>query len=392
MLNIDDNTYTRPAGVETHFAPAARASNETLRREIKNISNNPVIDTLLNAVGGLLAVLNEQRQILTINNTLLEALGIDDANEVLGLRPGEAIHCIHAHEHPGGCGTSQHCATCGAAIAIVVSLTNDTPEQRECIVTVERNGARADLCFQIQCSPITFEGQRFLMLFLQDTTVQQQHAALERTFFHDINNLIAALVLNSQLLDLQRDGQRTTVLAQRIKQLASRLGKEVEIQRLLSHKDAFTYQVALEKISVAETLQETLETFTHHPVSRDKTLELSEPPTNLHLITDASLLQRVLTNMLINAFEATDSGGKVKLWLEQTDHTVTFLVWNAQVIPNQVALRVFQRNFSTKAESGRGLGTYAIKLFGETYLGGKVDFTTSQKDGTVFRLCLPKER
>ena len=94
--------------------------------------------------------------------------------------------------------------------------------------------------------------------------------------------------------------------------------------------------------------------------------------------------------MLVNAFEATEPGGAVRLWLEQSGREVTFCVWNRQAIPGDVAPRVFQRNFSTKAESGRGLGTYAMKLFGETYLGGDMSFTTSKESGTIFRLRLPR--
>ena len=51
--------------------------------------------------------------------------------------------------------------------------------------------------------------------------------------------------------------------------------------------------------------------------------------------------------------------------------------------------RIFQRNFSTKAEAGRGIGTYSMKLLGEDVLGGEVGFTSSEKDGTVFRLLHP---
>jgi hypothetical protein len=35
----------------------------------------------------------------------------------------------------------------------------------------------------------------------------------------------------------------------------------------------------------------------------------------------------------------------------------TFCVWNQEVIPEDIALRIFQRNNSTKKESGRGMGT-----------------------------------
>jgi signal transduction histidine kinase len=93
--------------------------------------------------------------------------------------------------------------------------------------------------------------------------------------------------------------------------------------------------------------------------------------------------------MLTNAFEATEHGGEVKLQVDCEKNGVTFSVWSRRAIPNHLAERIFQRNFTTKKEPGRGLGTYAMKLFGEHYLGGKVDFETSESYGTVFRLWVP---
>jgi sensor histidine kinase regulating citrate/malate metabolism len=100
-------------------------------------------------------------------------------------------------------------------------------------------------------------------------------------------------------------------------------------------------------------------------------------------------LLRVLGNMVTNALEASGPGDAVKVWLEPVEGGLVFLVWNKQAIPADIARRVFQRNFSTKAELGRGLGTYSMKLFGEELLGGQVDFTTSESDGTTFRFVLP---
>ncbi len=54
-----------------------------------------------------------------------------------------------------------------------------------------------------------------------------------------------------------------------------------------------------------------------------------------------------------------------------------------------MARRIFQRNFSTKAEAGRGIGTFSMKLLGEEVLGGKVSFTSTENDGTVFVLSHP---
>lgn len=61
-------------------------------------------------------------------------------------------------------------------------------------------------------------------------------------------------------------------------------------------------------------------------------------------------------------------------------------------MPEQVRLQVFQRSFSTKGEPGRGIGTYSIKLFGETYLGGRVSFSSQEPEGTTFTLVVPKVR
>ena len=46
-------------------------------------------------------------------------------------------------------------------------------------------------------------GQRLLLLFLQDITYQNRVAALEKVFFHDVNNVIAGLVGSCQLISLE---------------------------------------------------------------------------------------------------------------------------------------------------------------------------------------------
>jgi sensor histidine kinase regulating citrate/malate metabolism len=57
-------------------------------------------------------------------------------------------------------------------------------------------------------------------------------------------------------------------------------------------------------------------------------------------------------------------------------------------MPKDVRQQVFQRSFSTKG-TGRGLGTYSMKLLGEKFLNGKVSFKSTAAAGTVFSLELP---
>jgi len=53
-----------------------------------------------------------------------------------------------------------------------------------------------------------------------------------------------------------------------------------------------------------------------------------------------------------------------------------------------VQLQVFNRSFSTKG-TGRGLGTYSVKLLTERCLKGRVGFTSALGEGTVFQVTLP---
>lgn len=377
--------------VESYFAPAARASDDALRHQIEIASRNPIIDALMRVVSGLLAVLNEQRQILAVNDSLLDMLGLEEAADVLGLRPGEAIRCTRADLGPGGCGTSRYCSSCGAAIAIVASQEAGQAAERECAVTVQREGQEADLFFVVRSEPLDFDGERLILLFLRDITVPQQRAALERIFFHDIGSIIGALRLNCHLLDSQPDEESARKLISRLANLTTRLAREVEIQRTMTQQGRDSYQLAIQEVSVEEVIQDLWDTFVHYPAAQGKVLLLPAEVPDYFFNTDISLLLRILTNMLINAFEATELEGEVELGVDHTPEKVDFWVWNKGVIPDEVALHIFQRNFTTKEGIGRGLGTYTMRLLGEWYLRGKVSFTTSEAEGTVFRISLPRK-
>lgn len=108
----------------------------------------------------------------------------------------------------------------------------------------------------------------------------------------------------------------------------------------------------------------------------------------MELLTDPSIVNRILGNMVTNALEATSPGGEVRVFTEAGGNSISFCVWNGKPIPQEHALRIFKRNFTTKEGLGHGLGTYSMKFFGEKVLGGQVDFSTSEENGTLFRLTL----
>jgi signal transduction histidine kinase len=384
------NYNTSGMTVSTFFAPAARASAADLANELQFISDNPFIDTILQNVSGLFVVLNEQRQIVAINDAFLNMLGITDAEEVFGFRLGEALDCIHAHDQPNGCGTTRYCVTCGAAIAMVTSLVKDQVIDGECVAIVYRNGIKTDLFLQIRCSPITYMETRYILMFLRDETINQQRAVLERSFLHDITNTVAALQINAEYLETETEPEQIQITVDQIGQLTQLLAKEIQIQHLLANLAPASFALSIQKVCL-ETLIQTLENIMlRHPTSAGKNTIFSRPLPQVNLTTDTTLLLRVLQNMLINALEASNAGQDVKFMVQESNDGVIFSVWNHLPIPPEISLRLFQRNFTTKKGTGRGLGTYTMKLLGETYLKGKVSFTSTDHEGTTFQIWLPR--
>ncbi|MRR08285.1 MAG: sensor histidine kinase, partial [Deltaproteobacteria bacterium] len=310
--------------MDTYFAPPEKRCDEELRGEVYTIAGNPVISGLLHSISGLLAILNEQRQIVALNDSFLKMLGIDDPVNTLGLRLGEALQCIHADDEPAGCGTTRFCSTCGAAIAIVASLGQDMPVERTCALSARKDSKAVDLALLVKSQPIKIGSKNFLLLFLQDITLQQQRAALERTFFHDINNMLSMLVQASELLLEEAPSE----LAETIYQASIRLHKEVAIQRYLSETETGSYQPMWHECRAEQIFSQLRSFFANHPSANRKNIDFSADFPDVTLKTDISALLRVLSNMIINALEASGENSVVKTWVESQDDHVVFCVWN----------------------------------------------------------------
>jgi signal transduction histidine kinase len=160
------------------------------------------------------------------------------------------------------------------------------------------------------------------------------------------------------------------------------------MQQSLCKTDAYVYQPVMSPISLAQVFQDIKDIFANNPVSKNRILALPSEFPNVNINTDSSLFLRVIGNMITNAFEETEEGEEVKLWVDILDGNISFCVHNKKPMPATIAKRIFQRNFSTKSGIGRGLGTYSMKLFGEEILGGKIDFTSAEEEGTVFRYSM----
>ena len=273
----------------------------------------------------------------------------------------------------------------GAAIAIVACLEQEVPIERNCALTAQKGDEQVQLLLQVRANPIRIDSKIYILLFLQDISVQEQQAALARTFFHDVNNMLTVLVQSGELLRMKSPSP----LSEIIHQSSVRLAGEIALQKALFDSGACSYVPRWMECDLGRLFTELRGFFQSHEAARGRLLRFPETLPRIMLRTDGAALYRILLNMVVNALEATEEGGEVKVSLEQQPEAVVFSVWNAAVIPSEVALRIFQRSFSTKNQSGRGIGTYSMKLFGEAVLGGRVFFTSREGAGTSFSFVHP---
>jgi signal transduction histidine kinase len=138
-----------------------------------------------------------------------------------------------------------------------------------------------------------------------------------------------------------------------------------------------------------EVLEELAVAYRHHEVATGKSIIVATESEDVGIRSDHTLLLRVLGNMVKNALEASLEGETVTLGSARDADEVTFWVNNPAFMPRKVQLQVFKRSFSTKG-SGRGIGTYSIRLFVTRHLRGSVDFESSEDRGTTFWVRLPK--
>jgi signal transduction histidine kinase len=348
-----------------------------------------VASAMLEAMPGPALVVNTERQILAVNHQLASMLRLEDMLALLGVRPGDALHCSVALTAAGGCGTGEACANCGALRAVREVLATRGRATHECRLTTGEPGDTRALELRVHASYLVIDGEEYVVLALEDLVSDKRRRVLERAFFHDILNTCGGVQGLAELL-VELDGEPELEIEYKrdLVQLSRMVVEEIQAHRQMLAAEKGELAAARVDTDLPELLRDLVALYRHHVVSGDRQVGLAEMP-SCRLCTDPLLLRRVVGNLVKNALEATPVRGVVSLGVELAADMVTISVHNAGVIPEAIQAQIFQRSFSTKGGEGRGIGTYAVKLFTERYLGGHVSFVSSQAVGTIFQVSLP---
>lgn len=375
----------------TYFASAERTGPEQLQSERKRFLEDELAVALLEAIPGLAVVLDLNRQIIAANKRVLELMDLESPDALLGQRPGEALQCVHVENNPNGCGTGEPCQLCGAVNAVLACMENKATAQRECRLRtkLKRDGGAVDV--DVQASFIRLGDLELIVAAMRDISAEKRRAVLERAFFHDVLNIASGLKALVELLAWPTEDEEAEAEYRReLGILTNQITDELIAQRQLMQAETGRLTPDFQQVSISEILESVADLYRHHSVAIGKEVQLTTmPPSNFE--TDPVLLRRVLGNLVKNALEATPPGGTVELGADDHGTRIIFSVHNESVMPPEVQQQLFQRSFSTKAESGRGIGTFSSRLLTERCLGGVIGFTSSEGLGTTFTVSLPRQ-
>jgi len=371
--------------LHTFFAPAERTSDAEIRKKAEEIKSAPYICSILNSLPDTVAVLDENRQIIFANRLLLNLLGLQKQDILLGMRPGEALTCEHAFiDGCPACGTTEYCSQCGAVNAILAAnLVSD--EVKECRIVTE-HGDAFDLLVTTRIIPIN--NSEYILFIAKNIADEKRRIILERIFYHDISNLAGVIHTMSDILKDSPPPEDCEEYHHILYGTSKALVEEVHSHRLLTLAESKELVINIEPSESLYIINEAAMIYSNHSTAFQKSVAVSENSENILIETDKTVLRRILGNMLKNALEASLEGEKVLIGCYREDDSAVFFVHNNGFMQKDVQLQLFQRSFSTKGK-GRGLGTYSIKLLTENYLKGKVRFETRRESGTTFFIKIP---
>jgi putative PEP-CTERM system histidine kinase len=107
---------------------------------------------------------------------------------------------------------------------------------------------------------------------------------------------------------------------------------------------------------------------------------------------DPVQIGKVVTNLLLNAAEASGGGGDIRLSTSEADGWIVLTVSDdgCGMSPEFIEERLF-KPFSTTKSGGFGIGLYQVKGIVEAH-GGKIEVESGVGRGSSFRVLLPGEK
>ncbi|MFP5277465.1 MAG: MEDS domain-containing protein [Acidobacteriota bacterium] len=203
---------------------------------------------------------------------------------------------------------------------------------------------------------------------------------------HEINNPLAGLTNLLYLAEGASSLQSAREFVQRAQSQAARLSA-VTHRTLGFFRDSGKPQ----PVALRELVMETSEVLAHKRKLKVTHIQY-EADSDVKVLANAGELRQILVNLIDNAIDASDPGGRIWVTAEKEGAFARVQVGDAgSGIPPEHLASIFEPFFSTKKNHGTGLGLWVVQDL-VARQGGSIQVashTSGSNRGTVFTLMLP---
>jgi len=212
---------------------------------------------------------------------------------------------------------------------------------------------------------------------------------------HEINNPLAII---NEKAGLIKDLIEYTPEFEQKEKFSNLLGvilQSVNRCKTITHRllgFAKRMEVEIEILDLNELLEEVLGFLEKEALYRNIDIGLELAKDLPKIDSDRGQLQQVFLNILNNAMAAVKDEGQILIatWEKDADNVAVSIQDNGCGMSDETCRHIFEPFFTTKKEHGTGLGlsiTYGIVK----KLGGDLEVTSKEHEGTTFRIFLPKK-
>jgi PAS domain S-box-containing protein len=356
-------------------------------------------------------------------NVVVENMVSRGPGQVIGLRCGDGLGCVHSFEEERGCGFSLACSKCLLRkIILQVLQTGTSVNGVEMQHTLLINGQEHRPSLSVSATPVLLKGRRHVNVAITDIT-EHKHAEEERKklqiqlqqaqkmeaigtlaggIAHDFNNILGAILGYAEMV--QEDSPVGSMLRKDIDQVvkASHRAKDLVKQILAFSRQTETDQIPLQpEIIIKEALKMLRSSL---PTTIDIQQDI-DPEAGL-ILADPTQIHQVMVNFCTNAFHAMEeTGGTLTISLKKKTLSKADLANEPHVQPGdfvqlsisdtgpgiapEIQAKMFDPYFTTKeVGKGTGMGLAIIHGIAKSY-NGFVTCHSQLGEGTVFQVYLP---
>ncbi len=405
--DVDGSTLIMEAGVDVterkRAEEALRQAHDRLEtavaertRELKE-SRDELSQTLANAPIPMLVV-DEERRVLQVNEAGAK-FAQRTIQQMMGLRSGDTLGCLHSLDNPRGCGFGPSCDMCRMRLSILDTLvTGASHHNVELHHPFMRDGKPEEVTF-LMSTVLLPTTQKRVLLCIQDITERKKVESLKDEFLslvsHELRTPLT-VVLGAVKVALTEGLPKEDVqdMLKDAEYGAETLKDLLENLLQISRYQADRLEIDVKKVNAADIVTAAVDrTLLRHPGCRlTAAIEDGLPP----IEGDRFCIQQVLGNLLDNAVKYSPEGSEVRVSARLAgDRFLISVADQGKGIPPEEQGRLF-RQFERLREGrgtkpGLGLGLLVCKRLVQAH-GGEIWVESQMGRGSTFSFTIPLKK